>query len=184
MGDPIRKQTARGVTLLEILMAMVVMALITSGIFTAFVFGRRVSWRTEGELLAQHYTAQVAEELRLAVTGPSPSGLVLTPGIYVDQRMRNEGPFNGVPPTFVFPVGATGLAALNLPDTFRTKYQTNPGSGTGSVTNHGDGRMMVVEDHVTDRDGDGKKGFDFNVDNIADMVRVKVKIQYSTPNAQ
>ena len=174
------KKTDRGVTLLEILMAMLVLGLVTGGIFTAFVFSRRVSWRAEGEILAQSYSSETAEELRLAVTGSSPSGLTLAPGIYVDQKLGNAGAFTGQTPAFIPPAGATALAGLNLPASFQTRYQTGPGTAA-TMAGHGDGRVMVVETTAADLDGDGQRGLDFNADGTTDMNRVRVKVRWTTP---
>ena len=185
-----------GVTLLEIIMAMLILALVTGGIFTAFVFGRRVNWRTEGELLAQNYTSQVAEDLRLAVSGASPvTGLRLVPGVYVDDRLATA-PFNKPTPAADVPRDAGGAPVvpnpLNFPVDFTAKYQTNPGTAV-SWTQHGDGRIMIVEGGVdtngngnpvddNDLDGDGQVGFDFDGNGITDMFRVRVKVQWSTPS--
>ena len=189
------RQGQAGVTLLEIVMAMLILALVTGGIFTAFVFGRRVNWRTEGELLAQNYTSQVAEDLRLAINGASPAtGLRLVPGVYVDDTLGNN-PFSA-PPGAQVPRDGAGNPInpnpLNFPPEFRARYQTNPGTAR-TWTQHGDGRIMIIEGGVdtngngnpvddNDLDGDGQVGFDFDRNGTTDMHRVRVKVQWSTPS--
>ena len=196
------KYKTAGVTLLEIVMAMLILALVTGGIFTAFVFSRRVNWRTEGELLAQNYSAQVAEDLRLAVAGASPSGLRLAAGVWVDDKLANAGAFAGQNPPFIPPPGADvprdgagnpiNPNPLNFPAEFAARYQTNPGTAA-NWTQHGDGRIIVVEGFSdvdgngtatiaeNDLDGDGQVGFDFDGDRATDMHRVRVKVQWATP---
>ncbi|MBI3333285.1 MAG: prepilin-type N-terminal cleavage/methylation domain-containing protein [Candidatus Omnitrophica bacterium] len=160
-----------GLTLLEILLAMLILALVTGGIFTAFVFGRRTGYRSESELIAAASIQGVAEELRLAVSGDSPTGLTLSPGLYVDEYM--------VAP----PAGANTLAALDMPPDWRAKYQTNAGrTPAPTMADHGDGRMAVVEE-LSDLDGDGLAGIDFNGDGEADLRRVRVRLRWTTPSA-
>ncbi len=172
-----------GVTLLEILMGMLILALVSGGIFTAFVFGRRVNYRSESELMAYNAVQSVLEQLRLAVQGASPGGLPqLAPGIYVDQKMGNAGPFASQSPAFFSPAGSTPLAALNLPADFQTRYQTDPGTAA-NFTSHGDGIVMVVEGN-TDLDGDGFTGLDFNADGQTDEYRVRLWVKKTTPNVK
>ncbi|MBI3616292.1 MAG: type II secretion system protein [Candidatus Omnitrophica bacterium] len=171
-------------TLLEILLAMVILGLVASGIFSVFVFGRRVSFRSESELVGINWLQAVADQLRLSVGGTGPAGLPkLAPGVYVDQKLGNSGPFASQRPPFKPPTAtATARVELDLPAEFQARYQTAPGTAN-DFSNHGDGVVMVVEDHVTDLDGDGKKGLDFNGDGQTDLYRVRLYIKKTTPAA-
>ncbi len=163
-----------GATLMEIIIAMVVIGLVSSGIVTAFVFSRRVTHRSGSELSAVGLAQETTEALRGAVAAPLANGLTLTvPGIYVDQNMQNR------------PAGSTQVAGLNFPAEF-TRYQTaalaDPGQPAG-VNNHGDGRIYIVEEGA-DLDGDGFSGLDVDNSGTIDLRRVKVRIQWTTTNVQ
>ncbi len=176
-----RSRAAVGATLLEILVAMLIIGLVATGIITAFIFSRRMTWRSGTELSGSWLVTETAEALR----APLANGLSLTPGIYVDQRMANAGPFAGVPPAFNAPAGANPIAGLNLPTDFRTRFQTNVGAaGTVAAASHGDGRLVVVEDGV-DLDGDGQAGVDVSnpPDGIIDLRRVRVRVKWTSPAA-
>ena len=180
-----------GVTLLEILMSMLIIGLVTGGIFTAFVFSRRISYRSEAEIEATGFAVGMADELRLAVGGTGPGGLPpLAPGIYVDQKLGNAGPFAGQSPQFKVPpsvtIGTTTynptpLAVLDLPAGFQGKYQIDEGTANDWV-NHGDGRVLVVEG-LDDLDGDGQTGRDFSIppDGQPELYRIRLKVKYSSP---
>ena len=56
-----------GATLLEIMVAMVILALLASGVFGALVFSRRTMTSSSARLLALSYAEQVAEELRTEI---------------------------------------------------------------------------------------------------------------------
>lgn len=157
-----------GTTLLEILIAMVIIGIITSGLMTAFAFSRRLSHRSGSELSVTGYVQEVAEQLRGAVQGNLANGLTLTPGIYVDNNMQNP------------PAGATRLAALNLPAEFPARFLSSPGvsGGTVALANHGDGRVVVVE-ALVDLDGDGLTGIDLGGGQI--LRRVRVRVKWTTP---
>ena len=167
----------RGATLLEILIAMVIIGMVAGGIMTAFVFSRRVSWRSGTELSAASFVQDVTDGLRQAVSNPIPGGLTLAPGIYVDEGMQNP------------PAGSTPLAALNFPAEF-LRFQTNPGTAP-TLAGHGDGRLMVVEqadengNGITDEDldGDGRIGQDFDGDGVTDLRRVRVRVRWTTPTS-
>ncbi len=163
-----------GVTLLEILVAMLILGLVTGGIFTAFVFARRTNVRSEGELIGYNHVNSILEQVRLATGGPSPGGLpLLAPGVYVDTRMVSP------------PLGATPHPSLDLPPDFAARYQTNQGrTPEPTWEKHGDGMVMVVEDHNTDLDEDKKKGLKFSATGTPpDLYRVRVYLKKSTPTA-
>lgn len=167
----------KGATLMEIIIAMVVIGLVASGIVTAFVFSRRVTHRSGSELSAVGLVQQTTEALRGAVGGPiAGSDLTLAnPGIYVDRNMQNR------------PVGSTQLAALDFPPEF-ARFQTtalNDPQQPAGVNNHGDGRIYIVEEGA-DLDGDGFAGLDISnpPDGNVDLRRVKVRIQWTTTNVQ
>ncbi|MBI3317842.1 MAG: type II secretion system protein [Candidatus Omnitrophica bacterium] len=164
---------SRGVTLLEILMAMLIMGMITSGIFVAFVFARQVSQRSESELQAIAAMQTIGEETRLAVGQTSPMGLnmdTLANGIWVDQFMVQP------------PATAQVLTALDMPADWRARYQTNAGrTPAATLADHGDGRMMIIEDLV-DLDGDELAGVDLNPSRPgAELRRVQVRVRWTSP---
>ena len=163
-----------GTTLLEILVAMLVIGLVATGIVTAFIFTRRMTWRSGTELSSASLVTEVAEGLRGAAAGPLPNGLTLTPGIYVDQHMGTGG--GNVP------AGATAIAGLNLPADFQ-RFLTDPGQGGATVAaaNHADGRMVVVEDTSADLDGDGQTGLDLDGNGTADLLRVRIRTKWTSP---
>ena len=160
-----------GATLLEILVAMLVIGLVATGIITAFIFSRRVTWRSGTELSSSGLVTEVAEGLRGAISGPTPNGLTLQPGIYVDQNMQNA------------PATSTPLAVLNFPADF-LRFQTNAGTAgsTVALNNHGDGRVVVVEG-TQDLDGDGLYGIDFDGDGQVDLRRVRVRVKWTSPSS-
>ena len=160
-------QDDRGVTLLEVLVAMIILGLVTGGIFTAFVMGRRVTVRSEGELAAAQLVSATLEKLRLPSALPGP-------GIYVDDFMATP------------PAGAQRLALLNFPgeppeSAFRLRFMTNAGrTPQPTLADHGDGCLLMVEGD-TDLDGDGLKGTDVNSDATVDLNRVKVRVKFTSP---
>ena len=168
-------KSASGATLLEILMAMVVIGLVAGGMLTAFVFSRRITWRSGTELSGAGLVNETVDGLRASISGGGGGGLSLVPGIYVDQNMVS-------PPT-----GAATQAALNFPADF-LRFQTDPGDPAAVPTNianpatHGDGRLVVVEDLV-DRDGDTLAGLDFDGDGQADLRRVRVRVKWTSPTS-
>ena len=170
-----------GATLLEILISMVVIALVAAGILNAFTFSRRMGARAGTELSGETYAQQISEELRRAVGGNLPSGLTLNPGVYVDTNMTDP------PPAAIRlgdPDGNGPLQPpLDFPAAFR-RYQTSgkPMASAASVKNHGDGRMVVVEDLV-DLDEDGQVGLNFDGDATVDVRRVRVQVQWTTPTS-
>ena len=168
-GNEMRNPKPAGATLLEILMAMVVIGLVAAGILTAFVFGRRVTWRSGTELSGASLVNETADGLRAAISGGSGAGLTLVPGVYVDQNMTNP------------PVGGSALAPLNFPADFQ-RFQTDAGTSPSTINpaTHGDGRLVVVEDLV-DLDGDGLTGIDFNGDGQADIRRVRIRVKWTSP---
>ncbi len=163
-----------GATLLEILIAMLIIGLVATGIITAFIFGRRVTWRSSTELSSSGLVTETAEALRGAINGPLANGLSLQVGIYVDQHMDDAGGF--------IPAGATQLAALNLwnnpTDPFK-RFQVDKGTAA-TLSDHGDGRLVVVEG-AADLDGDGAAGLDLNGDTLIDLRRVRVRVKWTSP---
>ena len=165
-----------GATLLEIMIAMVIIGLIAGGVMSAFVFGRRVTIRSSTELSGYTLIRGSAELLRGAgqQAVPPAGELTLATGIYVDQNMASPPAAGGVVPT--------PLQILNLPDDFRTRFLTNEGrTPAPTFANHGDGRVVVVEEAV-DLDGDGGAGIDFNGGGV-DLRRVRVKVRWTTPTS-
>ena len=163
-----------GATLLEILVAMLVIGLVATGIITAFIFSRRMTWRSGTELSSSGLVTETAEALRGAVGGALANGLSLAPGVYADQNMQNR------------PAGATPIAGLNLPADFQARFQTDPGTGGSTVAaaNHGDGRLVVVEEGA-DLDGDGQTGLDVSApaDGVVDLRRVRVRLKWTSPTS-
>ena len=176
-----------GATLLEILMAMLVIGLVAAGILTAFVFGRRVTWRSSTELSGSGLVAETAEALRGAVNAPLTNGLSLQPGIYVDQNM-------GAPR----PATSTQISGLNFPANFLRFQSANAtGPNLGDLDNdgqpdHGDGRVVVVErsdengNGIADEDldGDGQIGLNLDGDpTTTELLRVRIRIKWTSPTA-
>ncbi|MBI4314066.1 MAG: prepilin-type N-terminal cleavage/methylation domain-containing protein [Candidatus Omnitrophica bacterium] len=62
-----RSVPEKGMTLLEVLVAMVLVALIGLGTFTAFVFGRRAATDSNYRVMASKAAQETAEELRRAI---------------------------------------------------------------------------------------------------------------------
>ena len=187
-GSRVEKNSS-GVTLLEILIGMLILGLVTGGIFTAFVFGRRVNIRSETELAGYNSVQAVMEQVRLSVGGNSPGGLPkTTPGVYVDTRMLASAQ----------PPGATAISALDLPADFSAKYQTNQGrTPVATWADHADGMVMVVEkadengNGIADEDldGDGKIGIGFNLPapppgGKTDLYRVRIYLRKTTPSTK
>lgn len=166
-----------GATLLEIMIAMVIIGLVAGGVMGAFVFARRVTIRSGTELSGYTLIRGSAELLRGAgqQAVPPAGELTLATGIYVDQNMQSPPVGGGVNPT--------PLQTLNLPDDFRTRFQTNTGrTPAPTFAGHGDGRVVVVEE-AADLDGDGGQGIDFNGDGRIDLRRVRVKVKWTTPTS-
>ena len=167
-----------GSTLLEVLVAMMIMATVATGIITAFIFSRKVSWRSSTELSGAGLVTETADSLRGAVAGPMANGLTLEPGIYVDNGMPNR-PAGAV----TLPVGGGGPNPLNFPADF-LRFQ-DPASGVGGATvaraNHGDGRLVVVENAGQDLDGDGFSGVSFDGGTTTALRRVRVRVKFTSP---
>ena len=174
-----------GATLLEIMVAMLVIGLVATGILTAFVFSRRVTWRSGTELSGSGLVAETAEALRGAVGGNLPNGLSLQPGIYVDENM-------GAPR----PATSTQISGLNFPANFLRFQSANAtGPNLGDTDNdgnpdHGDGRVVVVErsdengNGIADEDldGDGQIGLDLDgVLTTTELYRVRVRVKWTSP---
>ena len=154
---------------------MLVIGMVASGILTAFVFSRRVTHRSGSELTSSFLVSDTQARLRAGLQRADGQKVSDVPGIYVDQNMQNPPP------------GAIPLAALNFPPEFlrfQTTVLSNPGQPV-SGNNHGDGRMCVVEAGA-DLDGDGLTGVDVNnpLDGVVDIRRVRVRVQWTTPNVQ
>ncbi len=168
------KRGMAGATLLEILVAMLVIGLVSTGIVTAFIFSRKVTWRSSNELSGAGLVNETAEALRGAVGATMANGLSLTPGIYSNATMQNSPAPNDA---------AHRLAALNPPADFQ-RFLTDAGTAGGTVAavNHGDGRLVVVEGAV-DLDGDGATGLDVSdpPDGIIDLRRVRIRMKWTSP---
>lgn len=169
------RRAQRGATLLEIIVAMVIIGMVAGGILTAFVFSRKVTWRSGTELTGAGLVQQTADRLRGVVNagaGGGAGGLTLAPGIYADPNMQN------VPPG----TNATRPARLALPADF-TRFLTDAGANPSNINagNHGDGQLVVVEG-LADLDGDNLAGLDFNNDGQPDLRRVRVRVKWTTPS--
>ncbi len=166
-------KSAAGATLLEILVAMIIIGLVATGLITAFIFSRRMTWRSGTELSVANLAQQTAEILRTAgQVAPPPAGqLSLAPGVYSDQNMQNSPA-----------PAANQLAALNFPADF-TRFQTNNGvaGATVALANHGDGRLVVVENAGQDLDGDGQSGVSFDGGATTALRRVRVRVKWTSP---
>ena len=172
-------RSVAGTTLLEILVAMLVIGLVATGILTAFIFSRRVTWRSSTELSSSGLMTETIEAMRTAVNEDLANGLSLKPNIYSDTAMLNSPA----------PADTTHrIAGLDLPPDFQ-RFLTNDGTGPnlGDTNNdgnpdHGDGRLVVVEEGV-DLDGDGQAGLDVSnpPDGIIDLRRVRVRVKWTSP---
>ena len=174
-----RGRAVAGATLLEILMAMLVIGLVATGILTAFIFSRRVTWRSSTELSSAGLMTETIEMLRGAINADLANGLSLQPGIYVNQNMQHR------------PVPSTRIAGLDLPADFQ-RFLTDNGSGGATVAaaNHGDGRLVVVErsdengNGIADEDldGDGQIGLNLDADpTTTELLRVRVRVKWTSP---
>jgi len=168
------REKEAGVTLLEIIIAMLLITMVATGIMAAFVFGRRVTLRSGAEMTFDALATQVAEDLRLATAGNSPNlNIPLAEGIYHGTDVVNGPP------------GATTIAALNFPAGM-VRFLTRDGNGTlaAVLTDNCDGRFVIIEE-VTDLDGDGVAGNDLSnpVDGVTDLRRVRVIVNFTTPTA-
>lgn len=163
-----RNRSAAGATLLEILVAMLIIGLVATGLITAFIFSRRMTWRSGTELSGANLVQETVEALR----GPL-NGLTLAPGIYADENMLN-------PPAGV---NAPRIAGLNFPADFR-RFQ-DPASGVAGATvaaaDHGDGRLVVVENAGQNFDGDGRSGVSFDNGATTALRRVRVRVKWTSP---
>ena len=168
-----------GATLLEILVAMIVIGFVATGIITAYIFSRRVTWRSGTELSGASLVNETAETLRAAVGGPLANGLTLAPGVYVDSHMLHP-PAGAV----TLPVGGDGPNPLDFPGDF-LRFQTDPGvaGSTVAAANHGDGRLVVVEDASADLDGDGQRGLSFDGGATTALRRVRVRVKWTSPTS-
>lgn len=165
-----KSRATAGATLVETIVAMVVIGLVAAGILSAFVFSRRLTHRSGGELSTMGFVEEISEQLRAAPV----NGLTLNPGVYVDTNMLSTAR----------PPGAGTLAALDLPAAFQLRYQTNQGRTPAATwADHADGRVLVVEG-ATDLDGDGLVGIDLSnpADGVIDLRRVRVKVRFTTPS--
>lgn len=176
----------RGATLLEIIVAMVIIGMVAGGILPAFVFGRKVTWRSGTELAGIGLVQQTADRLRGVVNagpGGGAGGLTLAPGIYADPNMQNAPPGTD----------ATRPAGLVLPADF-TRFLTDTGTNPSNINagTHGDGQLVVVEttadldgDNIwpaQDSNGDTWGDLDFNRDGQPDLRRVRVRVKWTTPS--
>lgn len=144
-------------------MAMLVISLVAGGVLTAFAFSRQLMWRTDCELAATNLSQDIADRFReQPMRGWGE-------GIYVSQGMLNP-PQRG-------PWSPQERAQLNMPGFGR--FLTSPGTAR-DFANHGDGRVLIVED-LTDIDGDGVTGIDFNGDGRVDLRRIRVKTRWTSP---
>jgi hypothetical protein len=161
---------------LEILLAMLVFALVTSGVFTAFVFSRKVSWRSETEIMVQSHVQELMEKLRLAVAANLADGTTLTPGYYVDANMTS-------PPNAANGASPTAVAWLNFPTELQ-RFQTVAGEGVYLYVERAreaGGETVASLDY----DGDGLIGIDFQNSLTAgatDSRRVRMRVRWTVPN--
>ncbi|MDO8729997.1 MAG: type II secretion system protein [Candidatus Omnitrophota bacterium] len=170
-----RNRTASGATLLEILVAMLIIGLVSTGLITAFIFGRRMTLRSGTELSGANLVQETTEILRTAGQAALPPAgeLTLAPGVYVDENMDDDGSN--------IPAGAVLLSGLNLPADFQ-RFLTDPGTGTSvAAANHGDGRLVIVEDAGDDFDGDGQGGISFDGGATTALRRVRVRVKWTSP---
>lgn len=167
----------RGVTLLEILIAMLLLGMVTAGIMGAFVFSRQLAWRSHAELAASAMAQGLSDRLRLAVGAAAPDGLVLDPGIYVDDFMATP------PPGAIQldPPGPLGNP-LNPPDDFRTRFLTGPTDGIYMYVENSDENDNGIGDE--DLDSDGLIGLDFDdpPDFSTDLRRVRIRVEWTSPS--
>lgn len=156
-----------GMTLLEIVIAMGIIALASSAIFGAFVFSRRMSWRSELELRVAEFTQRVTERLRSVTDRESDDGLSLSAGIYVNPDYDDDP----AKPEKQQPAGAIEIDAL-IPPAALTRFNVRV--------------RCYVEDHLTDVDGDKvARGINFNPgngageDNDVDIRWTRVVVDWS-----
>ncbi len=111
---------------------MLVLGLVTGGIFATFLFSRRVSYRTEAEMMAQDMAHQVAEQIRLAVGG-QPGGLPLTPGVWLDPSYDEipTTPVGDPPPAGTSCAGVPVTRVGSFPDA--NGFMTNVPAGCPAV---------------------------------------------------
>ena len=174
--------TARGVTLLEVIIAMLILALVTSGIFGAFVFSRSVGLRSESQLGMMNVGQRILEDLR-----SRPRGIAvmanLPAGIYCDDVMlRNTPPID--PSTGNLAVAPPGIAPnpLNFsPELARFQTATNQGQPpVATIAGCSDGVLFIIEDNA-DVDADGRTGLDYRAgDNIQDLRRVRIIVKWTS----
>lgn len=152
-------------TLLEIVIAMGLIALASSAIFGAFVFSRRMSWRSESELRVAEFTQRVTERLRSVTDKDSDDDLSLGAGIYVNPGYDDDP----TEPGKQKPAGAVEIDAL-IPPAALAGFNVRV--------------LCYVEDHKTDRDGkDGPRGIDFDQDGVADILWTQVVVNWDAPQA-
>ncbi|MCM8794623.1 MAG: prepilin-type N-terminal cleavage/methylation domain-containing protein [Candidatus Omnitrophica bacterium] len=161
-----------GVTLLEIMLAMLIFTLVTGGVFSAFVFSRKVNWRSETEIMVQHHIQEVQEKLRLAVAGALADGTTLAPGYYVDNNMAS-------PPNAANGTAATKVTWLNLPTELQ-RFATASGEGVYLYVERADENNNGITDE--DYDGDTLIGQDFDNDDVTDTRRVRLRIRWTVPS--
>ena len=152
---------------------MLILGLVTGGIFAAFVFARQVSYRSEAEILAQSFTQQLAEQLRLRMGGTG--NMPIDPGVYFDPDYDEPGPdvlptnpcagvtWRKVDPTEI-PV------ELRVPVALRDRYQLR--------------WKYYVENQTTRVEspcGGPARGRDFDGDGITDINWTKVKVDWGAP---
>jgi type II secretory pathway pseudopilin PulG len=175
-GGAMRKTA--GVTLLEVLMAMLILGMVTGGIFTAFVFARQVSYRSTSQLVALGMMRGTAEQLRAGT-------ISLTEGIDLDPDLHT---LLGSPATIgnLSATDRTGLGIgagapasipvrsntnLALPADFKSRY----------IVDRYDGRIAFIEGN-NDLNGDGKAGVDTDGNAATkELLRVQVKVRWTPP---
>lgn len=176
-----------GVTLLEIIIAMLLMGFVAAGAMGAFVFGRRMSIRSATELDAAQLQSQIMENLRMAVGGDSPGGLRLEAGIYIDDFYD----LDDVPAGAIYlpdndPINPP-VNPLNFPPAFR-RFQLDSDDDSDNIP---DGTLLTVENFDEndngigdeDFDGDGLIGLDFDGDGVTDLRRIRLRINWTSPTA-
>lgn len=168
----------KGVTLLEILMAMLILGMVTGGIFTAFVFSRQVSYRSTSQLIALGMARGTAEQLR-AGTISLTEGIDLDPDLHV--RLGSPATIGGLSAADRTGLGIGAGAPASTPVRSNTNLALPPDFKQRYIVDRYDGRIAFIEGN-NDLNGDSKAGID--VDGNAatkELLRVQVKVKWTPP---
>lgn len=161
------KQNFKGVTLIEILIAMLVLGLASGGIVGAFVFGRQVNMRSQTRLQMAAFGQRLADELRSRVNTSS-----LEWGIHYDPTLDYDpitpGRQDPIPPCAGTPLHqVTDMPLTDVPTHFRTRW------------------VYYVEDsvagHRTEQPcGDSPRGRDMDANGTTDLIWTKIQLDWDT----